>query len=56
MLFAHVFLARHRSGFTAYNALQARLIRRHILCGGTLEGWCARMAPAFRLRYGWMIG
>ncbi len=55
MLFAHLFLARHSSAFAAYNALQARLLRGHLRRGGTLDGWCDRMAPAFRRRYGWMV-
>jgi hypothetical protein len=55
MLYAHLFLGRYQTGFTAYNALQARLLRRYLARGGTLDGWCTRIAPAFRARYGWML-
>jgi len=55
MLLAHLFLARHSSALAAYNALQVRLLRRHLRRGGTVDGWCDRMAPAFRRRYGWMV-
>lgn len=56
MLYAHLFLSRHTSGFSAFNAFQARLIRRYLQGGGTLDDWCTRYAPAFRARYGWMLG
>ncbi len=56
MLYGHIFLNRHPSGLSAYNHLQRTLMRRYLGRGGTLEDWCARFAPAFRARYGWMLG
>jgi hypothetical protein len=56
MLYAQVFLSRHSSALSAYNHFQRALMRRYLRRGGTLEEWCARFAPAFRARYGWMLG
>ncbi len=52
MILATEYRARHASGFRAYMALQAALMRRHIARGGTIQSWCARLAPAFQQRYG----
>jgi hypothetical protein len=32
-------------------ALQVALMRRHLARGGTIQSWCARLAPAFKRRY-----
>ncbi len=56
MLYAQVFLSRHASGLSAYNHLQRTLMRRYLSRGGTVDDWCLRFAPAFRARYGWMLG
>lgn len=56
MLFARLFTHRHTAGLPAYNALQVRLLRRFLARGGELEDWTRRLAPAFRTRYGWMLG
>lgn len=52
MILAIEYRARHASGFGAYMALQAALLRRHIARGGSVQSWCARLAPAFQQRYG----
>jgi hypothetical protein len=52
MILAIEYRARHASGFGAYMALQAALLRRHIARGGSIQSWCARLAPAFQQRYG----
>jgi hypothetical protein len=49
-----LYLARCDSGFEAYMALQRALIARWVAHGGTEQGWCERMAPHFRRRYGWL--
>lgn len=43
--------ARCGSDFDAYMRLQGALLSRWLARGGTLDGWCDRMAPLFRLRY-----
>lgn len=52
MILAREYRARHSTGFRAYMALQAALMRRYLRRGGTVQAWCARMAPAFQRRYG----
>jgi len=51
MILATQYRARHGSGFAAYMALQAALLRHYLARGGTVQGWCARLAPAFQQRY-----
>ena len=51
MILALQFLARHESPFAAYMALQRTLMRRYLSRGGTEDGWCTQIAPAFRRRY-----
>lgn len=52
MILATEYQARHGSGFAAYMALQAALLRHYLARGGTVQAWCARMAPVFQRRYG----
>ncbi len=52
MILARSYLAKHSTGFRAYMALQAALMRRYLARGGTVQGWCARLAPVFNQRYG----
>jgi hypothetical protein len=51
MILAEHYRARHGSGFAAYMALQTVLLRHYLARGGTVQGWCARLAPAFQQRY-----
>jgi hypothetical protein len=51
MILADSYRARHATGFAAYMALQAKFMRAYIRRGGTLQHWCACMAPLFRERY-----
>jgi hypothetical protein len=51
-LLASSYRARHQSGFAAYMALQAALLRHYVKRGGTVQHWCACIAPRFRERYG----
>lgn len=48
-------LRRHVAGqptrYAAYIALQVALMRRHLARGGTLEDFCARLAPIFHRRF-----
>ena len=55
MTLAASFLARQRTGFGAYVALQRALMRHHIARGGPAEDFCRRLAPVFRLRYGALL-
>lgn len=55
MTLAVHFLNRERSPLAAYNALQIALMKQYVARGGSAESWCARLAPAFRRRYGWML-
>jgi hypothetical protein len=48
---ARRFVERCPSGFAAYAALQCALMRRHLARGGTVEDFCARLAPVFHRRY-----
>lgn len=50
------YLVRYATGLEAYLALQLALMRCYIARGGTELEWCARMAPAFRRRYGALLG
>jgi hypothetical protein len=50
-ILATSYRAKHASGFSAYMALQAALMQRYLRRGGTIQQWCARLAPAFRRRY-----
>ncbi len=52
MILACSYQAKHATGFGAYMALQAALMRRYVRRGGTVQAWCTRMAPAFQRRYG----
>lgn len=49
-------LRRHVSAqptrYAAYVALQVALMRRFLARGGTLEEFCARLAPIFHRRFG----
>jgi hypothetical protein len=51
MILAAAFRAKYGSGFSAYMALQAALLRHYLARGGTVQAWCARLAPAFQERY-----
>lgn len=51
LVLADVYLARHRSPFEAYMALQCALLARFVRRGGSTADWCDRLAPAFRRRY-----
>jgi hypothetical protein len=55
MTLAASFLARQRTAFGAYVALQRALMQHHIARGGTAEDFCRRLAPVFRLRYGALL-
>lgn len=55
MILAAQFRARHGSGFAAYMALQAVLLRHYLARGGTVQGWCVRLAPAFQERYAHLL-
>lgn len=46
------YVAVQPTGYAAYLALQAALMRRHLARGGTLEDFCARLAPIFHRRFG----
>lgn len=51
MELARRYVGTHRSPFHAYLALQRALMARHVARGGTMEDFCARLAPAFRRKY-----
>jgi hypothetical protein len=55
MVLADYYLARCDSSWEAYMKLQRALLDRWVARGGTEESWCARMAPAFRARYGSLV-
>jgi hypothetical protein len=55
MVLGDHYRGRCGSGFGAYMALQRALLARWLSRGGTAEGWCLRMAPLFRARYGVLI-
>jgi hypothetical protein len=50
-----IYRARCGSGFDAYMTLQCALLTRWLARGGTVDGWCDRIAPLFRLRYGGLV-
>jgi hypothetical protein len=50
-ILATTYRAKHPTGFSAYVGLQAALMQRYLRRGGTIQQWCARLAPAFRQRY-----
>lgn len=50
-MLASSYRAKHPTGFTAYMALQSALMRRYVRRGGSVQQWCARIAPAFHRRY-----
>jgi hypothetical protein len=54
-MIASDYLVRSSSGFAAYMALQCRLLSRFRARGGSDGEWIARLAPAFRRRYGWLL-
>lgn len=49
---ARGYLSRYPSRFAAYVALQVALMRRYTSRGGTVEEFCASLAPVYRRRYG----
>ena len=51
MILAQKYLARHKTPFAAYMALQRALMMHYMLRGGTEEQWCKLMAPRFHGRY-----
>jgi hypothetical protein len=51
MILAAQYRAKHGSGFAAYMALQAVLLKHYVARGGTVQGWCTKLAPAFQQRY-----
>ena len=51
MEIAKRYLARSTSRFDAYLALQRALMNRYLARGGTVEDFCARLAPAYRRRW-----
>ena len=51
MEIAKRYLARSTSRFEAYLALQRALMNRYLARGGTIEDFCARLAPAYRRRW-----
>jgi hypothetical protein len=51
MILASSYRAKYGSGFSAYMALQAALLRHYLARGGTVQVWCARLAPVFQQRY-----
>lgn len=51
LVLADSYLARHRTPFEAYMALQCSLAERFVRRGGSPDEWCNRLAPAFRRRY-----
>jgi hypothetical protein len=55
MEIARPYLARSRSRFQAYLALQAALMNRYLARGGSPEEFCRRLAPAFRRRWARML-
>jgi hypothetical protein len=55
MFLGEYYLARCSSGYVAYMTLQRALLNRWVARGGTEEDWCARLAPAFRARYGVLV-
>ena len=55
MLLATFYLDRYAQRLRAYNMLQLQLMSAFIRRGGTPDAWCARYAPAFRRRFGWML-
>jgi hypothetical protein len=50
-ILASSYRAKHPTGFSAYMALQSALLRHYLKRGGTVQHWCARIAPAFHSRY-----
>ena len=55
MLLATVYLSRYDCRLRAYNMLQWELMDAYLRRGGSVDTWCARYAPAFRRRFGWML-
>lgn len=51
MILAQKYLARYKTPFAAYMALQRALMMHYLLRGGTEEKWCSQMAPRFHRRY-----
>ena len=51
MILAQKYLARHKTPFAAYMALQRVLLLHYLARGGTEEGWCKAIAPHFHERY-----
>lgn len=45
------YMAGYATGFAAYLALEAALMRRYVARGGSEEEFCERLAPAFRRRF-----
>jgi hypothetical protein len=55
MLLASEYLSRYQTRLRAYNMLQWELMAAYLRRGGSVDSWCARYAPAFRRRFGWML-
>jgi hypothetical protein len=55
MELARRYLARHRTAYAAYIALQRALMRHYIARGGSAGDFCSRLAPVFRRRFGSML-
>jgi hypothetical protein len=55
MELARRYCRTQESMFAAYLALQRALMHQFVAQGGTEEEFCARLAPAFRRRYGLML-
>jgi hypothetical protein len=55
MEIARPYLARSKSRFHAYLALQRALMNRYLARGGSVDDFCTRLAPAFRRRWARML-
>lgn len=51
MILAQKYLARYKTPFAAYMALQRALMMHYLMRGGSEEQWCKQMAPRFHKRY-----
>jgi hypothetical protein len=51
VILAQTYLARYKTPFAAYMALQRALMLRYLSAGGTEQLWCQRIAPVFAKRY-----
>lgn len=55
MILAQKYLARYKTPFAAYMALQRALMLHYLSRGGSEQKWCERMAPLFHRRYERML-